>query len=154
MTTNQLFDRASDLSQDDYCILGLATCFVREDEEVHQVKIVEPIPSSALEALVKGVPTSYELAQSMTLGEIFTGDTVKIPTEFPPEASLCDRFTERVAAATRTYKSRPEATKHLPLGTTKRDFNYSLARKRVLNVTNVVRTEDNVKQHEHTHKVL
>ena len=154
MTTNQLLEKPSDLSQDDYCVLGLATCFVREDGEVHQVKIVEPIPSAALEALVKGIPTSYELAKSMTLGDIFAADTVKMPTEFPSEASLCDRFSERVAAATRTYKSRPEATKHIPLGTTKNDFNYSVARKRVLNAANVVRTEDNVKQHDHTHKVL
>ncbi len=154
MTINEVLKQASDLSQDDYCILGLATCFVREDGEVNQVKIVEPIPSAALEAIIKGIPTSYELAKSMTLGEIFTADTVKIPTEFTSEASLCDRFDERVAAATRTYKSRPEATKHIPLGTTKRDFNYSVARKRVLNAANVVRTEDNVKQHDHTHKVL
>jgi hypothetical protein len=154
MTTNQLFDPASDLSQDDYCILGVATCFVREDGEVHQVKVVEPIPSAALEALIKGVPTSYELARAIGLGEIFTSDKVTIPADFPSEANLCDRFTERVAAATRTYKSRPEATKHIPLGTTKRDFNYSIAKKRVLNTDNVVRPEDNIKQHEHTHKVL
>ena len=154
MTTNQLLETASDLSQDDYCVLGLATCFIREDGEVNQVKVVEPIPSAALEALVKGIPTSYELAKSITLKEIFTAETVKIPSEFPSEASLCDRFDERVAAATRTYKSRPEATKHIPLGTTKEDFNYSLAKKRVLNAANVVRTEDNVKQHAHTHKVL
>ena len=154
MTTNQIFQQAADLSQDDYCILGLATCFIREDGEVHQVKIVEPIPSAALEALLKGIPTSYELAKSLTLGDIFVTDTIKIPSDFPLEASLCDRFSERVAAATRTYKSRPEAAKHIPLGTTKSDFNYSLARKRVLNVANVVRAEDNVKQHAHTHKVL
>ncbi|MGF1541487.1 MAG: hypothetical protein ACFCU5_13730 [Pleurocapsa sp.] len=154
MTTNQLFDQASDLSQDDYCILGVATCFVREEGEVHQIKVIEPIPSAALEALIKGVPTSYELARSMSLGEIFTEDKVTVPDEFPSEANLCDRFTERVAAATRTYKTRPEATKYIPLNTTKRDFNYSLAKKRVLNAANVVRTEDNIKQHEHTHKVL
>ena len=153
---NTILTQASDLSQDDYCVLGLATCFLREDGEVHQLKIIEPIPSAALEAIVKGVPTSYELACSKTLQEIFTEERVRIPPELSQDAnvSLCERFTERVAAATRTYKSRPEAKQHIPLGTTKRDFNYSLERKRVLNVTNVVRTEDNVKQHSHTHKVL
>lgn len=154
---NTILTQASDLSQDDYCVLGLATCFLREDGEVHQLKIIEPIPSAALEAIVKGVPTSYELACSKTLQEIFTEERVRIPPELSQDdanVSLCERFSERVAAATRTYKSRPEAKQHIPLGTTKRDFNYSLERKRVLNVTNVVRTEDNVKQHSHTHKVL
>jgi hypothetical protein len=36
----------------------------------------------------------------------------------------------------------------------RQDFNYSLDRKRVLNASKVVRTEDNVKQHSHTHQVL
>ncbi|MDJ0569187.1 MAG: hypothetical protein QNJ53_09065 [Pleurocapsa sp. MO_192.B19] len=156
MTNTTLFAQASDLSPEDYCVLGLATCFVREDGEIHQLKVLEPIPSAALEAILKGIPTSYELACSKTLGEIFSEDTVNIPPELTTdtEVSFCDRFAERVAAATRTYKSRPEAKEHIPLGTIKQDFNYSLERKRVLNASNVVSTEDNVKQHSHTHKVL
>ncbi|GAB4538205.1 MAG: hypothetical protein Tsb0014_27690 [Pleurocapsa sp.] len=156
MTDTTALTQASDLSSEDYCVLGLATCFVREDGEVHQLKVVEPIPSAALEAIVQGIPTSYEVACAKTLGEIVSEDTVNIPQEFAQQdnINLCDRFAERVAAATRTYKSRPEATKHIPLGTTKQDFNYSLERKRVLNAANVVSTEDNVKQHSHTHKVL
>ena len=154
--TNTIFARASDLSSEDYCVLGLATCFVREEGEINKLTILEPIPSAALEALIKGIPTSYQIACSTTLGEIFQEDTVKIPDNLSSEAeiNLCDRFAERVAAATRTYKSRPEAKEHIPLGTTKQDFNYSLERKRVLNNSTVVSTEDNVKQHSHTHKVL
>ena len=154
--TNTIFARASDLSSEDYCVLGLATCFVRDEGEIEKLIILEPIPSAALEALIKGIPTSYQMACSTTLGEIFQEDTVKIPDNLSSEAeiNLCDRFAERVAAATRTYKSRPEAKKHIPLGTTKQDFNYSLERKRVLNNSTVVSTEDNVKQHSHTHKVL
>ncbi len=154
--TNTIFASASDLSSEDYCVLGLATCFVRDEGEIEKLTILEPIPSAALEALIKGIPTSYQIACSTTLGEIFQDDTVKIPDNLSKEAeiNLCDRFAERVAAATRTYKSRPEAKKHIPLGTTKQDFNYSLERKRVLNNSTVVSTEDNVKQHSHTHKVL
>lgn len=156
MTNTTLFAQASDLSSEDYCVLGLATCFVREDGEIEELKILEPIPSAALEALLKGIPTSYQLACSTTLGAIFQSDEVKIPQEFTGngDITLCDRFAERVAAATRTYKSRPEAQEHIPLGSSKKDFNYSLDRKRVLNNSNVVSTEDNVKQHSHTHKVL
>jgi hypothetical protein len=154
MKTATLFPQASDLTADDYCIFGLATCFFRDDGEIQQVKIFEPIPSAALEAILKGIPTSYELACAKTLGEIFTGDKPQIPAEFRGQVQLCDRFEERVIAATRTYKSRLEAQQHIPLGTIKRDFNYSLERKRVLNIVNHVSTEDNVKQHEYTHKVL
>ncbi len=155
MTDKTIFNQAPDLSPEDYCVLGLATCFIREDGEVHQLKIAEPIPSAALEAIIKEIPTSYELACAISLSELFNGgDTVQLPAEFPPEAKLCDRFQERVAAATRTYKVRPEAKEHIPLGTSKQDFNYSVERKRVLNNVNVVRAEDNIKQHSHTHQVL
>ncbi|MBE9171407.1 hypothetical protein IQ238_29245 [Pleurocapsales cyanobacterium LEGE 06147] len=154
MTTATLFSQASDLTADDYCVFGLATCFFRDEGEIQQIKIFEPIPSAALEAILKGIPTSYELACAKTLGEIFTGDKPQIPAEFQARAQLCDRFEERAIAATRTYKSRLEAQQHIPLGTIKQDFNYSLDRKRVLNVVNNVSTEDNVKQHEYTHKVL
>ena len=157
MTTGTVFAQASDLTREDYCVLGLATCFVREDGEIRQLQVLEPIPSAALEALIKGIPTSYQVASAVTLEEVFNADSIQIPPtieQTSEEINLCDRFAERVAAATRTYKSRPEAKKHIPLGTTKQDFNYSLERKRVLNNSKVVSTEDNVKQHSHTHKVL
>ena len=154
MTTAVLLKQVSDLNADDYCVFGLATCFLRQDGEIEQVKIIEPIPSAALEAILKGIPTSYELACAKTLGEIFQNETPQIPSEFPAETQLCDRFEERVIAAARTYKVRPEAKKHIPIGVLKQDFNYSLEKKRVLNTVNFVSTEDNVKQHSHTHKVL
>lgn len=156
MTNTSLFAQAADLAPEDYCVLGLATCFVQEEGEIQQIKLLEPIPSAALEALIKGIPTSYELACAKTLAEVFEDDVAQIPQELQIEGeiNLCDRFAERVAAATRTYKTRPEAKLHIPLGSTKQDFNYSLERKRVLNNSRVVSTEDNVKQHSHTHKVL
>ena len=156
MSSTALFAQASDLTADDYCVLGLATCFVREDGEIQELQVLEPIPSAALEALIKGIPTSYQLACATTLGDIFASEEVQIPRELQAEGkvNLCDRFAERVAAATRTYKSRPEAQEHIPFGVVKQDFNYSLERKRVLNTSRAVSTEDNIKQHSHTHKVL
>ncbi len=153
MTTNSS-PNPTDLSADDYTVLGLATCFIKEDGEVHAVKIVEPIPSAALEAIVKGIPTSYEAAIATTLGTVWADDTAHIPSEFPPEVQLCDEFADRLLAATRTYKARPVAQSHIPLGTTRNDFNFSTERKRVLNSQRIVKAEDNVKQHEYTHKVL
>ncbi len=154
MTTASLLNNAPDLSHDDYCVLGLATCFFREEGEIVEVKVIEPIPSAALEAILKKIPTSYQLAYAKSLGDIFVDGQPKILEVFPENAQLCNDFTNRLIAATRTYKKRPEATTHIPLNSGRDDFNYSLERKRVLNAENVVRTEDNVKQHSHTHKVL
>lgn len=145
---------APDVSSDSYLVVGLGTCFLKEDGEVHEVKIIEPIPSAALEAILKGIPTSYSLACGTTLGQLIDGETLQKPSEFPTEAQFCDDFTERAIAAARTYQSRQEAQSHIPLGTTRTDFNYSTERKRVLNQSRVVRKEDDVKQHEYTHKVL
>jgi hypothetical protein len=154
MTNTTLFANAPDLTSDDYCVFGLATCFVREDGETLQVEVVEPIPSAALEAILKGIPTSYQLVCAKTLGEFFAGDTPQMPTEFPALAQFCENLTERSIAAARTYKSHAQTQEYIPLGTLRQDLNYSVDRKRVLNAVNVIRTEDNVKQHSHTHKVL
>ena len=154
MTQATLLSQASDIQTEDYCPFGIATCFVRKEGEVHQVKIVEPIPSAALEAILQGIPTSYESIHGKTLGAFLVENELQLNEQFPSDAQFCDRFIERAIAATRTYKSRPEATKHIPLGAVKTDLNYSLNKKRVLNQSTNVSVEDNVKQHEYTHKVL
>ncbi|MBW4575381.1 MAG: hypothetical protein KME08_08875 [Aphanothece sp. CMT-3BRIN-NPC111] len=154
MTTAMSFPNAPDVSADDYLVLGLATCFYKEDGEVHQVKIVEPIPSAALEAILKGIPTSYEMAYATTLGDVIPTETPQMPALFPAEAQLSDEFVERALAAVRTYKRRPEAQSHIPIGSSRNDFQYTVERKRVLNASRVVTKDDNVKQHSHTHKVL
>ncbi len=147
-------NQAPDLSTDSYLVVGVATCFIKEDGEVHEVKVIEPIPSAALEAILKGIPTSYALACGTTIGELLVDETPQKPTEFPADAQFCDEFAARAISSARTYQSRQEAQSHIPVGTTRNDFNYSTERKRVLNATRVVRKEDDVKQHEYTHKVL
>lgn len=148
------YPQAPELTTDDYILIGLSTCFIKADGEVHQVKVVEPIPSAALEALVKGIATSYELALATSVGTVLNGEEPQLPPEFPADAQFCDEFAFRTLAAARTYKSRPDAQSHVPLGTTKTDFNYSIERKRVLNSDRIVKAEDNVKQHAYTHQVL
>lgn len=154
MATATVYPNAPDLCADDYVAIGLATCFVKEEGEVLQVQVLEPIPSAALEAIVKGIPTSYQMAWGITLGSVLDGESPKMLPEFPTSAQFSDEFAFRAIAAARTYKIRPIAQSHIPLGTVRNDFTYSLERKRVLNSQRVVSTEDNVKQHEHTHKVL
>jgi len=155
MATATFYPNASEVSADDYLVIGLATCFIKEEGEVHEVQIIEPITSAALEAIVKGIPTSYQSASATTLGAVLTDDdTPQKPPGFPELAEFSDEFAQRAIAAARTYKRREVAKTHIPQGTTRDDFNYSTERKRVLNTKRVITKEDNVKQHAYTHKVL
>lgn len=154
MTSIAPLPNAPDLSTNDYVVIGLATCFLKQEGEVLEIKVAEPIPSAALEALVTGIPTSYEWAIATTLGAVFTDGMPHLPSPFPVATQLCEDFVDRAIATTRTYKAQPVAQSYIPIGTTKADFNYSTERKRVLNSKRAVRKEDNVKQHEYTHKVL
>ncbi|MBD2136180.1 hypothetical protein H6F32_00955 [Anabaena sp. FACHB-1237] len=148
------YPNTDDLSTEDYIVLGLATCFYKEDGEIHEIEVIEPIPSAALEAICKGIPTSYRFAVATTLGAVFDQNQLLLPQEFPETAQFGDEFVLRLFSAARTYKRRETAQNLIPLGTTKTDLNYSTERKRVLNASRVVTKEDNIKQHSHTHKVL
>jgi hypothetical protein len=154
MTTISSIADAPDLTADDYVVLGVATCFFRDDEGVHEVKVLEPIPSSALEALLKGTPTSYAIAAAMTIDAAIAGETPQIPANFPTDCQLGNEFAYRCIAAARTYKRRPEAQAHIAMGTSHTSFNYSTERKRVLNADRLVTKDDNVKQHAYTHQKL
>ena len=86
----------AEITADDYCIFGLATCFIREEGETKEIKIIEPIPSAALEALLKGVPTSYQLAVAKSVGEVLAGDKLEKPSEFPVESQFSENFVEKM----------------------------------------------------------
>ena len=154
MTNFTTIAEAPDLTADDYLVVGVATCFFRDDDGVHELKVIEPIPSSALEALIKGIPTSYEIAAATTLGALIGGDTPEIHASFPTNCQLGNEFAYRCIASARTYKRRPEAQTHISQGETYASFNYSTERKRVLNADRVVTKDDNVKQHAYTHQKL
>ena len=152
--TQMSYTSAPDLTADDYIVLGLATCFLKSEGEIRQIDVMEPIPSATLETVMQGIPTSYKMAVGTTLGEVIDGENPQKPTNFPESACFGDEFVERAFAAARTYKRKETAKSLIAIGTTHTDFNYSLERKRVLNAVRVVSSEDNVKQHSHTHKVL
>jgi hypothetical protein len=154
MTMLTTIAEAPDLTADDYLVVGVATCFFRDDDGVHAVKVIEPIPSSAIEALLKGIPTSYEIAAATTLGALIGGDTPEIPASFPADCQLGNEFAYRCIASARTYKRRPEAQAHIAPGEIYTSFNYSTERKRILNADRVVTKDDNVKQHAYTHQKL
>jgi hypothetical protein len=145
----------TDLAPDAYLVLGLATCFVKQEGgKLQPVQVIEPIPSAALEAIVRAIPTSYEMAIATTLGEVWTGDTLQRPAGFPPEAQFGENFIERMIAAARSYLNRPTARDYIASGQVRQDFNFSTERKRTLNADRIVSAEDNVKQHAYTHQVL
>ncbi len=154
MTNFTTIAEAPDLTAEDYIVVGVATCFFRDDDGVHELKVIEPIPSSALEALIKGIPTSYEIAAATTLGALIGGDAPEIHPSFPTGCQLGNEFAYRCIASARTYKRRPEAQTHILPGDTYASFNYSTERKRVLNADRVVTKDDNVKQHAYTHQKL
>ena len=121
MTTNTI--PQAGITPDDYCVLGLATCFIREEGEIKEIKVIEPIPSAYLEAMMKGVETSYQSAIALKVGEILVKDSLIKPTEFPAESQFCDEFVDRMFAASRTYQSKPSAQEYMNLGAIKHDFN-------------------------------
>jgi hypothetical protein len=145
---------AASTTAEDYVVVGLATCFIKKEGKLESVKVIEPIPSAALEAILKGIPTSYEMALGTTYGAMLKDDIPQQPPAFPAGTQFCDEFIERLQATARSYASRPVATEHIAVGELKSDFNFSTERKRTLNSERIVSTEDNVKQHSHTHKVL
>jgi len=81
------------------------------------MQIVEPIPSASLEAIIKGIPTSYKLATAVKFGAMLGEAALQRPDGFPEVAKFSDEFRFRAIAATRTFKSRPQAQIHIPLGT-------------------------------------
>ncbi|MGB3614236.1 MAG: hypothetical protein WBA10_10615 [Elainellaceae cyanobacterium] len=153
MTDNSAIEDLSAMTEN-YVVLGLAHCFIRDEGDVHDVEIIEPIPSAALEALLKGTPTSYDKAYGARLGEVLNQGEFSVPSVFPSSAQLCDDFATRALAAARTYQTNESAQAHIPVGTLYEGFTFSTERKRILNSERIIKTEDNVKQHEYTHKVL
>ncbi|EKV02932.1 hypothetical protein Lepto7375DRAFT_5200 [Leptolyngbya sp. PCC 7375] len=144
------------LSDNDYVIVGLAHCFMKQDGDVVPVKILEPVPSAYFEALVKGVPTSYKTLYSLQLGELVK-DKQPIVTNLPVDpknVQFCEDFVERTLAAARTYQTRDDIQAKVPYGQSFSDVNFSSEKKRILNSVNNVTAEDNVKQHKYTHMTL
>ena len=142
-----------DLSSHDYLVIGIATCFRREEEETTALEILEPIPSAYLEALLQGIPTTYRWVQGTTLGNL--PDVTALAAAIAvSQVQVCENFQDRAIAAARTYQARPGAAALLGTDNPRTDLNYSTEKKRVLNLKTVVKTEDNVRQHEYTHKRL
>ncbi|MDJ0708716.1 MAG: hypothetical protein QNJ46_36095, partial [Leptolyngbyaceae cyanobacterium MO_188.B28] len=118
MATATTFPNAPDISADDYLIVGFATCYVKDDGEVKEVTIAEPIPSAYLEAIFKGVPTSYKSLHATTVGAVVNQDQPQMLEGADSQAQFGEDFVTRVFSASRTYQSRPTAKEFIPVGET------------------------------------
>ena len=146
----------------EYVVLGIATCFQRNDEgRLQEVAIAEPVPAAELDCLYNAArPSSYTKLYATTFAEIVREDAPQLPTDVVPTGVFPGQdFVERARAATRSYRAKPNF-KHIPLGntitTSSEPFalNYSPEPKRILNVSYEPSEADNVKQHTHTHTKL
>lgn len=144
----------ADLAPHSYVLLGVATCYLRQEGETLALEVVEPIPSAYSETLLQGTPTAYRQIWGTTLEAALAFDPATLSLEDGAKAQRCADFEQRTLAAARTYHHRPQAATAVPVGTSRQDLNYSTAHKRILNPKNKVSRTDNVKQHKYTHEVL
>lgn len=160
--TTQIHLSANEVQGLEYVVIGVATCFQRNDEgRLDEVLVAEPIPAADLDCLAKAVrETSYHLLYATTYAEIIQDDHPQLPSDvIPSNVVPAENFVERVQAATRTYRSKPEF-RHIPLheictsdqGVFK--LRPNLEPKRIINAVTEVNDADNIKQHSHTHKAL
>jgi hypothetical protein len=155
MASKLTYPNAPDLAPDDYLVLGLATCFLKDAGEIQPITILEPVPSAYLEALFKDIPTSYQSLHGLTLGDVLENGVPKMIAEAKTaNAQFSQDFVDRALAAARTYKMKSASQTLVPLGTMTTQINYSIEKKRILNSHSIVTAEDNVKQHQYTHMTL
>ncbi|KAJ7548073.1 hypothetical protein O6H91_08G116100 [Diphasiastrum complanatum] len=136
-------------SDDDYIVLGLAHCFLKNEcDKLADIFVIEPIPAGGLECMENGGKTSYKHATATTLGVALKQDASLLPPEFRA-AQFADSFDFRTKCASRTWKrDYPQQNLlHLvPREGVRSDFNFSLEDKRILNLKVVVTDADNIKQ--------
>ncbi|CAI5974616.1 unnamed protein product [Closterium sp. NIES-64] len=138
-----------DWNDDDFVTVGLAHCFVKdENAKLQDMFVIEAIPAGALECMDNGGVTCYTHVTGTTLGVVLKQDASLLPAEFS-NGVFAEDFDFRTKCASRTWK-RQHPQEHLlnlvPLGTVRSDFNFSVEDKRVLNMENVVDDSDNIKQ--------
>lgn len=135
----------------DFVVLGLAQCWKRDEEgQLTPLQLIEPVPSAAFLALLQDIPSSFSMLTAIDPKTMTEGQR---PQAFPQEAILPADFQERLEAAARTFNHDKNARTHLPIGQTK-TIDKPLKQKRIINQTNIVSDNDNVKQHPNTSKIF
>ncbi|UFP95435.1 hypothetical protein [Gloeobacter morelensis] len=149
------------LSAMDYVVVGVALCYQKNAEgKTDPVRVVEPIPATALEAMSRGNRTSYLKIYATTLGAVIVDQRPVLPTDILGEdAYVCHDFLSRTQAAARTYKAKSDL-RLVPVGEVctpevgQFRLHYDPAFRRILGGERLISDSDNIKQHSHTHKTL
>jgi len=146
----------------DYLVVGVAACRRRNSEgKAEDIWVFEPIPATALEAMVRELKTSFVALMAVPYGDVLVDGDVLVPEAlWRPELQIGEDFVFRATAAARTFKAKP----HLqlvpldvlctPETATPLKLHYADELKRILGAKREISESDNVKQHSHTHKVL
>ncbi len=139
----------------DFVVVGLAQCFLRDEEnQLTPVLMIEPVPSAAFLALLQDIPSSFSRVMAIDPSQmLLQQDGWERPQGFPLDAQFPNDFHERLIAAARTFLHKPEAREHLALGQSI-TIEKSPKDKRIINQTNVVCDNDNIKQHPLTHQKI
>lgn len=135
-------------SDDDYIVLGVAHCFVKEESKLSDVFVIEPIPAGAVECMDNGGVTCFKHAIGTRLGTALRQDAALLPPEFHG-AKFCEDFDFRTKCASRTWKRQHAVdviTKLMGEGKVRSDWNFGLEDKRVLNMDYEPSDADNIKQ--------
>lgn len=87
-----------------YVPLGRGVCFTmgKQSAKIEEQLVIEPIPACGLEAMSKGMATSYTHVYGSTLGEALAMDTSLLPAEFA-DAQFAQEFAFRCESAARTW---------------------------------------------------
>jgi hypothetical protein len=137
----------------DFVVLGLAHCLAPDQEgSLIPVLLIEPVPSAAFLALLKGVPSAFSLVLAIDPSRMLNGELYR-PEAFPLEARFPDDFHERLLAAARTFKHNPTAKRCLPIGALL-SFDRKNSDRRIINPVHNVSEQDNIKQHPLSHLIL
>lgn len=148
-TEEAVYGSEWDVDGDGYTVLGLAHCFEKNDEgKLADKFVIEPIAANGVECMATGAPTCFKHVYGVSVGDAMKKSKAVLPSEFA-EGLWCEHYQERLEATARTWL-RPHAQDNLmdlvPLGKTVSKYNYNTDLKRVLNFTNVVNDDDNIKQ--------
>ena len=88
----------------DYIVLGIAHCFVKDDNaKLSDIFVVEAIPAGAVECMDNGGVTCYKHSTATNLGVALKQDLSLLPPEFA-EAKFAEDFAFRTKCASRTWK--------------------------------------------------
>lgn len=94
----------TEIDPEQYLPLGRGVCFTmgKLSGKIEEQLVIEPIPACGLEAMSKGMATSYTHVFGATLGQALAMDASLLPEDFA-DAKFAQDFKFRCESAARTW---------------------------------------------------